>query len=138
MLAAQHCWGTLLCCAQHSVCSPLPGWPFQLQPWHFLSRQRGQGKRGGNLPFPFKCSGAEHTHLSLRPIGHVAILAARETRGMEYFTGLTCTRLKPLFRKGEQLLGDSPALSSTVTVYLRIFFPFLEKDENNVVTYFFS
>ena len=51
---------------------------------------------------------------------------------MEYFTGLTCTQLKPLFRKGEQLLGDSPALSSIVTVYLRIFFPFL--DENNVVT----
>ena len=85
------------------------------------------------MPFPFKCSGAEHTNFSLHPTGHVAILAARD-QDMEYFTGLTCTQLKPLFRKGEQLLGDSPALSSIVTVYLRIFFPFLEKDENNVVT----
>lgn len=51
---------------------------------------------------------------------------------MGYLTGQPCNQLKLLFRKEEQLLEDSPALSPTLMVYLGFSFLSWEKDGNNI------
>lgn len=105
-MAAQHCWGTLLCFAQHSVCLSLPGWLFQLQSWHFLSSQREDGKRDeGDLPFPFKGSGAGLCTCQLTPPWSRGHPGCQRGWDMDYFTGQPCALPKPLFREEEQFLG---------------------------------
>lgn len=57
---------------------------------------------------------------------------------MGYLTGQPCTQLKLLFRKEEQLLEDSPALSPTFVIYLEFFFSSLgKKMEITLTVHFF-